>query len=71
MSKVTFIEKDVLRSQAFKGLPESAIQVFICFYLKRKLKNIRRRGKERWIKTNNGQIVLSYAEVENKLLKSL
>jgi len=67
MSKVIFIEKDVLRSQAFKALPGSAIQVYMWFYLKRKLKNIGCRGKEKWIITNNGQIVFSYAEVENKL----
>ena len=67
MSKDIFIEKDVLRSQAFKALPGSATQIFMWFYLRRKLKNIGRRGKERWIITNNGQIVFNYAEVENKL----
>ena len=66
MSKVTFIEKDVLRSKAFKQLPGTAIQVLMWFYLKRRLKNIGRRGKEKWIITNNGEIIFSYAEAEKK-----
>ena len=66
MSKVTFVEKEVLRSKAFKDLPGTAIQVLMWFYLKRKLKNIGRRGKEKWIITNNGEIVFSYAEAEKK-----
>ena len=66
MSKVTFIEKDVLRSKAFKELPGTAIQVLMWFYLKRKLERTGRKGKEEWIITNNGEIVFSYIEAGKK-----
>jgi len=66
MSKVTFVEKEILRSKAFKELPGTAIQVLMWFYLKRKLKNMGSRGKEKWIIINNGEIVFSYADAEKK-----
>jgi hypothetical protein len=66
MSKVTFIEKEILRSKAFKELPGTAIQVLMWFYLKRKLKNMGSRGKEKWVITNNDEIVFSYAYAEKK-----
>lgn len=66
MSKVTFVEKEVLRSKAFKELPGTAIQVLMWFYLKRKLKNMGSKGKEKWIIINNGEIVFSYADAEKK-----
>jgi len=66
MSKVTFIETEMLRSKAFKDLPGTAIQVLMWFYLKRKLKNMGSRGKKKWIITNNGEIVFSYVDAEKK-----
>lgn len=60
------IDADLVLSRAFLNLTGVAPQVYLLFLRRRRLVKIGRKGKERWVIENNGEIVFPYAEAENK-----
>ena len=61
------IEKDLLKSEAYKSLSKSAILIYNDFLMKRQLsKQNGKIGKNRWVITNNGEIEFTYSEAEKK-----
>lgn len=67
-SPIIVVEKDVLNSKAFSSLKKgSSIIVYIDFLQKRKLVDTKnKRGKNRWVITNNGQLEYTYSEEKKK-----
>lgn len=67
-SPVVVIERDLLKSPAFRQLNGTAKTVFFDFLMKRKIKmHARRRGKRKEpIILNNGELEYTYAEAERK-----
>ena len=61
------IEDPLVKSKAFQQLNGSAIKVLMLFMLRRKMKRMGpRKGKEKWIIYNNGEIIFPYAEAAKK-----
>jgi hypothetical protein len=59
------IERNLLRSVAYKELKDRGIRVLLRFYGKRKMKKHKdSKGNERWTILNNGEIVFTYSEAE-------
>ena len=65
VSKIV-IDADLVLSRAFLNLTGAAPQVLLLFLRRRRLVKLGRKGKERWVIENNGNIVFPYAEAENK-----
>ena len=63
-SKGIFIEKASINFLASNRLTKTAVIVFLLFLKKRKLKNMGKNGKERWVIVNNGEIVFPYCEAK-------
>lgn len=68
MADVVVVEKELLRSEVFRGLNGTAKTVLLDFLMKRRLKklNIRQGRKPEWIISNNGEIEYTYSEAEKK-----
>jgi DNA-binding PadR family transcriptional regulator len=67
MKSVMHIDKKLVKSKAFLSLNASAIKVLMLFMLRRVMSQTGpRRGKEKWIIVNNGEIVFPYAEAKKK-----
>jgi len=65
-SKGIFFEKASINFLASNRLTKTAVTVFLLFHKKRKLKNMGKNGKERWVIVNNGEIVFPYCEAKKK-----
>ena len=65
VSKIV-IDADLVTSRAFLNLTGVASQVYLLFLRRRRLEKLGRKGKEKWVISNNGEIVFPYAEAENK-----
>ena len=63
-SDVMFIPKRMHRSPAFRELTASSILVLLEFLSRRQMVKVGRR--DRWVTKNNGEIVLTYAEITAK-----
>tara|TARA_Y100001934_G_C11995439_1_gene605139 strand:+ start:26 stop:649 length:624 start_codon:yes stop_codon:yes gene_type:complete len=63
-----FIPKRMHRSPAFRRLTATAIVILFEFYFRRKFCNINnpRTGNKEYVMTNNGEIVLTYAETTKR-----
>ena len=61
-----FLQKASINFLASKRLTKTAVIVFLLFHKKRKLKNMGRNGKERWVIINNGEIVFPYFEAKKQ-----
>ena len=64
-SKHIYIERELLRSDAFKALSKSSTNILLLFYMRRKMSKLNRKNRTEWIIENNGQIVFTYLEAEN------
>ena len=61
------VEREVIKSKAFWSLKvRKAPQVYLAFLSKRQLSKIGPKGKEKWIITNNGDIVFTYKDAWKK-----
>jgi hypothetical protein len=60
------IDADLVLSRAFLNLTGVAPQVYFLFLRRRQMGKGGRKGKERWVIQNNGEIVFPYAEAEDK-----
>ena len=65
VSKIV-IDADLVLSPAFLQLTGAAPQVYLLFLRRRRMVKLGRKGKEKWIIENNGEIVFPYAEAEKK-----
>ena len=65
-SKGIRLEKNLLRSNAFRSMSKWSILVYLDFLRKRKYSQVRRKGNMDWIFTNDGEIVYPYLEAERK-----
>ena len=65
VSKI-FIDADLVLSPAFLCLTGAATHVYLLFLKRRQMKKSGRKGKERWVISNNGEIVFPYAEAKEK-----
>ncbi len=62
-----WIELGLLESKAFLALrTATAHKVLAIFWKKRQMVQVGRSGKEQWDIVNNGEIVFTYVEAENK-----
>lgn len=69
MARAVVIERELLKSKAYRTLSGTAKNVFADFMMKRKLQKLKaaKRGrKDDWVITNNGEIEYSYTEAEKK-----
>lgn len=65
VSKIV-IDADLVSSRAFLNLTGVAPQVYFLFLRRRRMVKTGRKGKEKWVIENNGEIVFPYAEAINK-----
>jgi hypothetical protein len=65
VSKIV-IDADLVLSPAFLQLTGAAPKVYLLFLRRRRMVKLGRKGKEKWVIENNGEIVFPYAEAENK-----
>lgn len=65
VSKI-FIDADLVLSPAFLCLTGAAPQVYLLFLRRRRMVKLGRKGKEKWIIENDGEIVFPYAEAKEK-----
>ena len=64
MSDVMFVPRRMHRSPAFRKLTTNSIFVLLEFLSRRQLVKVGRR--DRWLIKNNGEIVLTYAEITTR-----
>lgn len=66
-SKGIFLDKNLLRSEAFRSLDKWSLLVYLDFLRKRKMSEVKRSKRSSvWIIENNGEIVYPYSEAEHK-----
>lgn len=65
-SNSIYIDRRMIRSQAYRALSSSARTVLIEFLARRQVAKTGRQGKQEWVITNNGEIVLTYGELGKK-----
>jgi len=58
------IDSKVFDSDAYNSLTSSAIRVLGQFLRKRKMTKVGKEGKEKWIITNNGELIFTYSEAK-------
>ena len=63
----TFIGRDLITSKAFSSLSGGTNNVYMHFLMKRKMGKHGRTGKEKWVQTNNGELVFTYATAQKVL----
>ena len=63
MAKAMFVDRRMHRSPAFRKLTASSIFILLEFYSRRQVAKIPRRGYQI---RNNGEILFTYAEAQNK-----
>ena len=63
MAKAMFVDRRMHRSPAFRKLTASSIFILLEFYSRRQVAKIPRRGYQI---SNNGEILFTYAEAQNK-----
>ena len=66
MVRSIFIESGLVSSKAFLCLTGAATHIYLLFLKRRQMKKSGRKGKERWVISNNGEIVFPYAEAKEK-----
>jgi hypothetical protein len=66
MVKVLVIDSHLVSSKAFLNLSGIAPQVYFLFLRRRRMVKTGRKGKEKWVIENNGEIVFPYAEAITK-----
>ncbi len=67
MDKKIWLEKDLLRSTAFRSFNKWAMLVYLDFLRKRQMERVKRsKRSDDWIIKNNGEIVYPYSEAEKK-----
>ena len=66
MVRSIFIDSDLVSSKVFHCLTGAATHVYLLFLKRRQMKKSGRKGKERWVISNNGEIVFPYAEAKEK-----
>ena len=65
-SKGTYLEKDLLQSEAFWDLTATAIKVFVVFRFKCVIKTIKTHKRNAHVILNNGEIQFTYIEAKRK-----
>ncbi len=67
MSKSIWLDKNLLRSSAFRSLKKWSLLVYLDLLRKRQMEQIKKaKRSDEWIIRNNGEIVYPYSEAENK-----
>jgi hypothetical protein len=64
--KPVVVDREVFTSRAWLSLTGIAPQVYTLFLLRRRLEKQGRRGHEKWVCINNGEIIFTYREAETK-----
>ena len=65
-SSVIVIDRTLIVSQAYMRLSGIAPQVLLMFLARRQIGKIGRKGKEKWVISNNGKIIFTYSEAVSK-----
>ena len=65
-SSVIVLERELITSNAILSLKGKAPMVLLIFLGKRQLEKLGKRGHEKWVCTNNGEIEFTYLEAEKK-----
>ena len=65
VSKIV-IDADLVLSPAFLQLTGAAPKVYLLFLRRRRMVKLGKKGKEKWVISNNGEIVFPYAEAKEK-----
>ncbi len=61
-----YITKELLESPAYRSLSRAAMLLYQDFLAKRIMKQIRRNKQKIWVCENNGNIIFTYGEAEEK-----
>jgi len=66
--KQVYTDRSLLRSEAFRDLTKTATDVYFEFLMKRKMAKVKTPAgrKKEWMITNNGDIIFTYSEAEQK-----
>ena len=65
MDKKIWIEKNLLRSSAFRSLKKWSMLVYLDFLRKRQMERVKlAKRSDEWVIKNNGEIVYPYSEAE-------
>lgn len=71
MSNIIWVDKEIIKSKAFRSLRASSMIVYLDFLGKRRVKRIKRsRRRDDWEVTNNGRIEYTYSEAKKLGLTS-
>ena len=65
-SQHIYTERSLINSLAFIKLPGTAAKVLFWFLARRQFAKLSKFRRREWVNKNNGEIVFSYAEAENK-----
>lgn len=63
---IVVVDRELLQSKAFRDLTGQSVKVLLWFLAKRQMKKVKTAKREGWVIANDGEIVFSYAEAENK-----
>ena len=63
---VIMVERELLKAEAFRSLSGTAKTVLFDFLMQRKIKGVKVHGRKVPMLLNNGELVYSYAEAEQK-----
>ena len=66
MGKAIGIERELIKSEAFRSLNGPAIIVLLDFMMKVRKKPVKHHGEKSWMILNNGELRYSYAEAQDK-----
>ena len=64
--RYTYVERDLIKSEAFRKLTGQSRLVLFLFYLKLKKRKTRRKGKEQWLILNNDELQFTFKEAKEK-----
>ena len=61
-----YLDPGLIQSKAYLALSGTASKVLLWFMCRRQMNKVGRKGKEKWVISNNGKIIFTYSEAESK-----
>ena len=65
-SLVVVVDRRILESKAYRDLDGKAAKVLMWFLARRQFVKLKGNKRQEWMQTNNGEIVFTYTEAEEK-----
>ena len=61
-----YLDPGLINSKAYLALSGTASKVLLWFMHRRQMTKVGRHGKEKWVISNNGEIIFTYSEAKSK-----